>query len=271
MVNDALLAPAGTVTDGGTVAGLTADSCTTAPPVGAAPLNVTVPVDEPPAFTVDGLSTSEVTPTVTLGLTVTFALAVDDPNVAVIVACVVDVTGNAPNENNPCVEPDDTMTFGGRLIAGLFADSVTRTCPAGAAAVRLTKPTPPWLPVSVLTLSVSDDSDTDDPLMVNGLVSTTSSYAALTFTVVVDGTFWTFMLNVALDAPTGTTISGDSPIAGLLAESLTVAPLVDGAGVAGIAPLKVIVPVTLVPPVAVAALSVSPVIRTPGVFRLRIA
>src|SRR6185503_3412326 len=271
MLKDAEVAPAGTVTVGGTVAGLTDDSCTSAPPVGAAPLKVTVPVDELPAFTVDGLSVSEVTPTVTPGFTVTLALAVDEPNAAVMVADVVCVTGKAPNENSPCVDPDDTMTFGGRLIAGLFADRVTSTWPAGAGAVRLTKPTPPWLPVSVLTFSVIDASDTAEPLIVNGLDNTTSSYAALTFTVVVAGTFCTFMPKVALDAPTGTTMSGDRPIAGLLVESRTVAPLVDGAGVAGIAPLKVIVPVTLAPPVAVAALSVSPVIRTPDVFKLRTA
>ena len=143
MLKLALVAPAGTVTVDGTVAGLTVDSCTTAPPVGAGPLSVTVPVDDPPAATVEGLRASDVTPTVTPGLIVTFALRVDAPYAAVIVAAVVDVTGDAPNENRPCVEPADTITFAGRLIAGLFADSVTSTCPAGAGAVRFTNPTPP--------------------------------------------------------------------------------------------------------------------------------
>ena len=136
MLKLALVAPAGTVTVDGTVAGLTVEGCTTAPPVGAGPLSVTVPVDHPPAATVDGLRASDVTPTVTPGF-----CDVRAPRRVVRGrdrAAVVDVTGNAPNENRPCVEPADTITFAGRLIAGLFADSVTSTCPAGAGAVRFT-------------------------------------------------------------------------------------------------------------------------------------
>jgi hypothetical protein len=81
-VNVALVAPAGTVTFDGSVAGLAPDNCTTAPLAGAGPLSVTVPVEDEPAATVDGLSVSDVTPTVTPGLTVTPALAVDAPNAA---------------------------------------------------------------------------------------------------------------------------------------------------------------------------------------------
>ena len=64
MLNVALVAPAGTVTFGGTVAGLAVESCTTAPFAGAGTLSVTVPVDDVPAVTVDGLSVSDVTPPV---------------------------------------------------------------------------------------------------------------------------------------------------------------------------------------------------------------
>jgi len=270
-VNVALVAPAGTVTFEGSVAGLAPDNCTTAPLAGAGPLSVTVPVEDEPAATVDGLSVSDVTPTVTPGLTVTPALAVDAPNAAVMVAAVVVVTGRALNEKTPDVVPEDTSTFAGTLTAGLLDDRLTRTCPAGAAEVRLTKPAPPWPPVKVLTLTVSDDNDTDDPLIVNVFASTTSSYEATMLTGVVAGTFWTFMLNVMLDAPTGTTTIGDSPTAGLLAVSLTIAPLVDGAGVAGTGPLKLIVPVTFAPPVAVLALNVRLVILTPAVFRFSVA
>src|SRR6476660_10540400 len=56
----ALLAPAGTVTLAGTVAAvLLLDSVTVAPPVGAAPLRVTVPVDELPPVTLVGLTATE--------------------------------------------------------------------------------------------------------------------------------------------------------------------------------------------------------------------
>jgi hypothetical protein len=58
----ALVAPAATVTLAGTVATpvLLLDRLTTTPPLGAAALSVTVPVDELPPVTLDGLSVSEV-------------------------------------------------------------------------------------------------------------------------------------------------------------------------------------------------------------------
>ncbi|PYU81190.1 MAG: hypothetical protein DMG50_17055 [Acidobacteria bacterium] len=60
-VNVALVAPAATVTLEGTVtaAVLLLESATCAPPVGAAPLNVTVPVEELPPVTLVGFSPSE--------------------------------------------------------------------------------------------------------------------------------------------------------------------------------------------------------------------
>ena len=60
--NLALLAPAGTVTLAGTVATdvLLLDSVTTAPPLGAAPLSVTRPVDGTPPLTLVGLTVREV-------------------------------------------------------------------------------------------------------------------------------------------------------------------------------------------------------------------
>src|SRR5579871_218523 len=57
-VNVAVVAPAATVTLAGTCAAevLLLDSATLAPPVGAAPLSVTVPVDELPPVTLVGLT-----------------------------------------------------------------------------------------------------------------------------------------------------------------------------------------------------------------------
>ncbi len=60
-VNVALVAPATTVTLDGVLAAvvLLLESVTTAPPEGAAPLNVTVPVEEFPPVTLVGFSVSE--------------------------------------------------------------------------------------------------------------------------------------------------------------------------------------------------------------------
>ena len=60
IVNGALVAPAGTVTLPGTVAaGLLLDSVTCAPPVGAGPSSVAVPVELLPPVTVVGFTPSE--------------------------------------------------------------------------------------------------------------------------------------------------------------------------------------------------------------------
>ena len=60
-VNVALLTPAATVTLAGTVAAavLSLESETTAPPLGAGPLRVTVPVEGDPPVTLIGLSAIE--------------------------------------------------------------------------------------------------------------------------------------------------------------------------------------------------------------------
>ncbi len=59
-VKDALVAPAGTVTLEGTLAApLLLESATIAPPAGAGPLNVTVPVEGVPPMTLVGFSVSD--------------------------------------------------------------------------------------------------------------------------------------------------------------------------------------------------------------------
>jgi hypothetical protein len=93
----------------------------------------------------------------------------------VIVAGVLDGTADARYENVPLVDPDEMVTSAGRLSAGCDADNVTSTCPAGAGAVRLTWPTPPWPPLSVVTFKVTDASEADVPFTVTGARSTVLS------------------------------------------------------------------------------------------------
>jgi hypothetical protein len=75
-----LVAPAGTVTLAGTVAAavLLLESVTCAPPAGAGPFSVTVPVEDPsgPPITLVGFSASEET---IGGITVSVALCVPPP------------------------------------------------------------------------------------------------------------------------------------------------------------------------------------------------
>ena len=59
-VNVAVVAPAGIETVAGTVAALSLSKLTTAPPVGAGPESVRVPVAEEPPVSVDGVSDKDV-------------------------------------------------------------------------------------------------------------------------------------------------------------------------------------------------------------------
>jgi hypothetical protein len=80
-VKVAVMAPAGTVTLAGTVAAavLLLDSVTGAPPAGAGPLSVTVPVEELPPVTLAGLRLSEESVGGAGGVTVSKAVWVPPP------------------------------------------------------------------------------------------------------------------------------------------------------------------------------------------------
>lgn len=83
-----LVAPAGTVTLAGTLAALLSlESSTCAPPAGAGPLSVTVPVEDPkPPTTLVGFSVSDVTVGSGGGITVSVTVWLAPPKDAVIVA-----------------------------------------------------------------------------------------------------------------------------------------------------------------------------------------
>ena len=123
-VNVAPVAPAATVTLAGTVAtDALLDSVTTAPPLGAAPLRVTVPVEEAPPVTLLGLSnTEDSVGVVPAGATVSVAVWVDPPYEAVIVAGVDVVTALVVTVKVMLVAPAATVTLAGTVATDALLD-----------------------------------------------------------------------------------------------------------------------------------------------------
>jgi hypothetical protein len=154
-INPPLAAPAAIVTFGGTppTVGLLLDSVTSAPPVGASPFRVTVPVEGVPPLTVEGLSD---TPDTVRGLTVNVADCVPayDPW---IVAWVAVFTAFVVIVNVAEVAPAGTVTLEGTVaIVVLLLLSVTTAPPVGATLVRVTVPVEGVPPVTLAGFSVTE-------------------------------------------------------------------------------------------------------------------
>jgi hypothetical protein len=157
-LKEALVAPAGTVTDAGTLAtALELESDTANPPVGAAPETVTVPVELAPEVTVDGLKVSAVTlgPTAT-GSSVSVADKVTPPPETEIVTSVFVLTGEVPMLNPPAAANWGTVTELGMVTrSGREVESEKMTSASlGSAAV--TRPNEPDEPEVVAGSSVMD-------------------------------------------------------------------------------------------------------------------
>jgi hypothetical protein len=117
------------------------ESVTTDPPVGAGPVNLTVPVDEAPPTTEAGLTVTPLPLPVSVGA-VTVKLAVLlTPYVPVIVTVALAATGVVVTVKLAVVAPAATVTLAGTCAAlVLLLDSVTIAPPAGAAAAKVTVP-----------------------------------------------------------------------------------------------------------------------------------
>jgi hypothetical protein len=111
-VKVAVVAPALTVTLGGRLAdGLLLERATAIPPAGAAPVRVTVPVEELPPTTVVGFN--EIPCSAELGDTVRAAVLVTPLKAALIVAVTALVTAVVVTVNVPVKLPAATVTLAG--------------------------------------------------------------------------------------------------------------------------------------------------------------
>ena len=168
IVNEALVAPAATVTLEGTLAtvGLLLETATCAPPAGAGSVSVMVPVEDcTPPTTLVGFKVNDERAAVGggAGATVSEADLVAPAYVAEMVTVVAAATAPVVTVNVAVVEPAATVTPGGTLATvGLLLDRVTCVPPVGAGALRVTVPVEDCVPPTTLVgLSETEERDTD--------------------------------------------------------------------------------------------------------------
>lgn len=157
-LNVPVVLPAGITSLAGTVAiAELDDSVTDAPPVGAGPSRVTVPVDVRPPATLVGLSAR---PPSANGSTVRVVVTVVEPWFAEIVTVAALATEVVVTANVAVVAPAATVTLEGTDAAPLLEDRLTATPPAGAGIFRVTVPIAELPPSTVV-------GETDTPLRAN--------------------------------------------------------------------------------------------------------
>jgi hypothetical protein len=242
--NVALVEPAATMTVDGTVAVdvLLLDNETDAPPAGAGPFNVTVPVEPIPPFTVAGLRESDNREG---RFTEMFEERVTAPYDADMVADVEEETGKVVTAKVALVEPAGTVTDGGTAAADvLLLVNDTTIPPTGAGAESVTVPVEPFPP-----MTEEGDREREESVAggagrtVNAEVLVTPPYRAEIATGVEADTGRVATTNVALVEPAGTVTDAGTVAAAVLslAKDTTAPP-------AGAGPFSVTLPVEPVPP-----------------------
>lgn len=221
-------------------------SATTAPPAGAAPVNVTVPVELAPPRTVVGLL---VIAERLAALTVKDAVRLT-PRVAVIVAELLVATPDVVTVNVVEVLPADTVTEVGTVAtAVLLLCKETEAPPVGAGPVSVTVPVEGLPPIKLVGLRLRDVTLTGAGATVRVVVWVEPNEPVM-ITAVLTLTALVVRVKVALVLPLATTtVAGACAAAVLLLDSATVAPPL-GAG-----PLRVTVPVAPAPPTTVVGLT----------------
>ena len=165
IVKFALVAPAAIVTLAGTVAALVwlLDRVTTAPPLGAALVSVTVPCEVFPPVTVVGFKDSVDKLAGGggggTGVTVSAAVRVVPLKVAEMVTLLFAVTETVVIVKLALVAPAGTVTLAGvDATAEALLDRVTTAPPVGAALLSVTVPCEEFAPTTVAGLSKSEES-----------------------------------------------------------------------------------------------------------------
>jgi len=151
-----MVAPAETVTLAGTVAAevLLLASVTTAPPVGATPFNVTVPVEVVPPINAVGLKdTDDSAGELTVNVVLCVPLYVPE-----IVTGTVALTAEVATVKAAVVAPAKTVTLAGTVAAEvLLLTSVTTAPPIGAATFNTTVPVEEFPPTMAVGLAERDE------------------------------------------------------------------------------------------------------------------
>lgn len=238
IVKFADVAPAGTVTVSGVVAGAPdALSVTVVPPVGEATPRVTVPVAELPPTTDAGLTVTEESVTAWI---VSVAVCEVPLRLPLIVAEVLLVTVEVLTVNVAEVAPDGTVTLAGTFAYPLLEARVTTAPPVPAAPFNVTVPVAVFPPTTEVGATVRLESAGAD--IVRDAVLLKPANVPVMVAVTVDVTDVVEIENVAEVAPAATVTD-----AGTVAlEELDVSVTIEPPGPA--APLRVTVPVEPAPP-----------------------
>ena len=237
---------------------LLVDSATTVPLGPAGPFKVTVPVEELPPITDEGLAISDAS---AAGLIVSFAVSIKPADVADIVATDWEFTPAVVTLNDADCCPADTVTVPGVEAEARLLDRLT-TVPAGPAGpLKVTVPDEELPPVTTVGVSASEESTagtmvrapfTDWPLAVAVMVAVVNK-----LTPVVDISKLPFVFPAGITNEVGTLATAE------LLASDTVRPV----GPAG--PFRVTEAADVAPPVTVDGLTL--IERGAAVFIVSVA